>query len=352
MPQSTRLGLPYLAAAQAQKHVTVNETLLRLDALVQLSARSATIAVQPASPSDGDLYLLPAGKTGAAWGAMADGAIAYYRDGVWEDLTPNIGWRCYAEDEAALYARSASAWRRIAAEEERRLIFTPGGDGVVSIYRCDDARAQNPRAASIAAIAGDTITLSTATASLFFHAFMAGVSYVRIWNTSKTPNEPAWVKAAPSSTTLQVIDAAAIAGWANGETIQIGDPTTVTPNRVIALDISPMLQTVLGRVFRQSGVLLKVLVDGLSTQAILETSEAGASGSFNGWRSESTGGRLGGQHTQATSVLSPISDSNLVFARETVTGSQWERACCQSSACGCSHKFRIPTIVIPGNAKH
>ena len=86
--QSARLGLPYLVAAQAQKHVTVNESLLRLDALAQLSARSARVGAEPAAPLDGDIYILPPGKTGDAWGGMADGAIAYYRDGVWEELTP------------------------------------------------------------------------------------------------------------------------------------------------------------------------------------------------------------------------------------------------------------------------
>ena len=319
MSQSTRLGLPYLAAAQAQKHVTVNESLLRLDALVQLSARSATTTAQPASPSDGDIYILPSGKSGAAWSAMANGALAYYRDGAWETLTPHTGWCCYVEDEAAFYARNA--WQRIAAEQERRLIFTPGGDGVVSIYRIDTARVQNPRTASISAVATDTITLSTAVSGLFFGAFMAGVSYARIWNTSKTPNQSAWVKAAPSSTTLQVVDAAAIASWTSSETIQLGDPTSVTPGRVLALDISPMMQTVLGRVFRQAGVLLKGLSEGLSTQAVIDTTEAGVSGSFSGLRSESGGSRLGGQYTQMTSVQSPVSNSNLVFMRETVTGS-------------------------------
>jgi hypothetical protein len=321
MPQSTRLGLPFLAAAQAQKHVTVNESLLRLDALVQLSAKSAAISTQPASPSDGDVYLLPAGKTGAAWGAMADGGIAYYRDGVWEELTPRAGWRAYVEDEAALYARNASAWARLAAEEERRLIFTPGGDGQVSIYRIDTARVQNPRTETISAIAADTITLASATAGLFFGAAMTDVSYVRVWNISKTPNQSAWVKAAPSATTLEVIDAAAIAAWSNGDTIQIGDPTDQTPGRVIALDISPMMQTVLGRVFRQKGVQLKALVEGLAIQAVLDTTEAGLTGSFNGLRSESTGSRLGGHYAQTCSVLSPVSNSNLVFLRETVTGS-------------------------------
>lgn len=318
---STRLGLAFLAAAQAQKHVTVNESLLRLDAAVQLSAVSATVAAQPVSPTDGDIYLLPSGKSGAAWGAMADGALAYYRDGVWEELTPKRGWCCYVEDTQSLLARGASAWSKVWAADEHPLVFTPGGDGVVSIYRIDTTRVQNPRTATISSISSDVITLSAATAGLFFNnSMMANVCYVRVWNTSKTPNESAWVKAQPASNQLQVLSAGAISGWTNGETIQIGDPTGVTPNRVIAIDISPMMQAVLGCVFRQSGVLLKAAVAGSAVAAVLETSEAGASGSFNGVRSESNGSVQGGQYTQACSTLSPISNSNLVLLRETVTG--------------------------------
>lgn len=321
MSQSSRLGLTYLAAAQAQKHVSVNESLLRLDALAQLSAVSATIAAEPASPTDGEIYLLPAGKTGDAWGAMADGALAYWRDGVWEELTPKPGWSCVAEDAQALYVRAESDWKRLAAPDERRLIFTPGGDGVVSIYRIDTARAQNPRSATIASIAGEAITLTTSTAGLFFGALMTGVVYARIWNTSASPNESAWIAAAPAADKLTVLDAATIAGWSAGDTIQLGDPTDQTPGRVIALDISPLMQNVLGRVFRQSGVQLKALVEGLSVQAVLDTTEAGLTGSFTGIRSESAGSRLGGQYAQPCSTPSPISDSNLVFLRETVTGS-------------------------------
>ncbi|WP_395646271.1 DUF2793 domain-containing protein [Terricaulis sp.] len=322
MSDTTRLQLPYLAGGQAQKHVTVNESLRRLDALVQLSVKSATTSAEPASPADGDIYILPAGKTGAAWGAMADGALGYYRDGGWEELTPRHGWQAYAEDSDRLYARDASGWTALAAKEERRLIFTPGGDGVVSIYRIDTARVQNPRTAAIASIAADIITLSTSDAGLFFNtAIMGGVSYVRIWNTSKTPNQSAWVKASPAGNQLTVVDAAAIATWAAAETVQIGDPTAITPGRVIALDISPMMQTVLGRVFRQQGVLLKASVEGSGVQCSIETSEAGASGSFNGVKSDASGGNLGAQLTQTCSVQSPISNSNLVLVREKTTGS-------------------------------
>src|SRR5690554_3539954 len=62
-----RLNLPYLAAGQAQKHVTLNEALARLDACVAASARSRTTAAQPAEPAEGDLYLLPGGASGEAW---------------------------------------------------------------------------------------------------------------------------------------------------------------------------------------------------------------------------------------------------------------------------------------------
>lgn len=61
---STNLNLPFLAAAQAQKNVTVNEVLLRLDALVQGNIVSRTHSSQPASPPDGAHFILPAGKTG------------------------------------------------------------------------------------------------------------------------------------------------------------------------------------------------------------------------------------------------------------------------------------------------
>jgi hypothetical protein len=320
MSNSTRLTLPYLAAGQAQKHVTVNETLLRLDALVQLSALSESLAAQPASPSDGDIYILPAGKSGDAWDAMAEGALAYYRDGAWEELTPRRGWRCFVEDAEALLAFTADGWSRLAANDERRLLFTPGGEGVVSIYRIDTARVQNPRTAAIASIASDTITLSSPDAGLFFGATMAGVSYVRIWNTSKTPNESAWVKNAPAGDQLQVTDPAAVAGWTAAETVQIGDPTGVTPNRCIALDISPMMQAVLGRVFRQSGVLCKMLASGASAQTSVGLSEAGATGSFQNLRSFSDGALQENQNVIACSQLSPISNSNLVFLRETASG--------------------------------
>ena len=117
---TSNLHLPYLQGAQAQKHVTVNETLRLLDALVQLGVVSRTVAAQPASPIDGQVYILPPGKTGADWGAMANGALAYWRDGVWAQLTPLPGWTAWIRDETQHLAWSGAAWAPIVTASAAR----------------------------------------------------------------------------------------------------------------------------------------------------------------------------------------------------------------------------------------
>ena len=42
---TARLNLPYLAAGQMQKHVTLNTALTRLDALLQTAVVSATTEI-------------------------------------------------------------------------------------------------------------------------------------------------------------------------------------------------------------------------------------------------------------------------------------------------------------------
>lgn len=115
MSDTARLQIPLLAASQAQKHVTHNEAILRLDGLVQMTAKSYTTTAQPSSPSDGDLYLCPAGKTGTDWGAYSNHAVAHYYDGVWHQYHPNAGWICFVQDTATLLYYTGTAWANIGA---------------------------------------------------------------------------------------------------------------------------------------------------------------------------------------------------------------------------------------------
>lgn len=108
-----RLSLPYVAAGQAQKHITVNEALARLDGLVQLAAESRALAVQPASPGDGALWILPAAATGGAWGGKPAGLIARFEAGAWDFLTPSAGYIAWIKDEGQALVFDGAAWTPI-----------------------------------------------------------------------------------------------------------------------------------------------------------------------------------------------------------------------------------------------
>ncbi len=110
MSNTSNLVLPYLAVGQAQKHVTVNESLRKLDALIQLSVVSASVASEPASPADGAVWIIPLGKTGAHWSAYANGALAYYRDGAWVEIAPREGWLAFVRDTDQLLCYTGAVW--------------------------------------------------------------------------------------------------------------------------------------------------------------------------------------------------------------------------------------------------
>ena len=97
MDQTTNLQLPYIMPSQAQKHVTHNEAIRMLDALVQLTVLDRDLSAPPASPALGSRYLVASGSVGA-W-AGKDGQIAVFHDGAWAFLAPQPGWVVWAADE-------------------------------------------------------------------------------------------------------------------------------------------------------------------------------------------------------------------------------------------------------------
>lgn len=116
-----RIGLPFLLAGQAQKHVTVNEGLRRLDVLVQLSAISASLAEEPEDAADGDVYILPPGKTGPSWSAMSNGALAAVIDGAWEEIPPREGWQAFVLDQGRALVFDGDIWAALASAGRERL---------------------------------------------------------------------------------------------------------------------------------------------------------------------------------------------------------------------------------------
>jgi len=109
MSATILLDLPYIAAGQAQKHVTHNEALRRLDALVLLAVIDRDLAAPPGGAADGERYLVADAAAGA-WAGHA-GEIAALQDGAWAFLAPREGWLAFVADEKRLVVHAAGAWR-------------------------------------------------------------------------------------------------------------------------------------------------------------------------------------------------------------------------------------------------
>lgn len=118
MSVTARLALPYIAPQQAQKQVTYNEAMALLDLLVQPAVKSRSVATPPASPAEGDSYIVAPAATGLWTGR--DGDLAVWL-GAWAFRSPGNGWLAFVEDDAAIAICQSGVWTTL---------VTNGGAGV------------------------------------------------------------------------------------------------------------------------------------------------------------------------------------------------------------------------------
>lgn len=105
---SANLSLPYIQPSQAQKHVTHNEGMRRLDTLVQLMVLAADETTPPTAPEDGDRYILPASATGAWVGQ--DGNLAVHENNAWKFYTPKAGWTAWVNTPGEQQVFDGTDW--------------------------------------------------------------------------------------------------------------------------------------------------------------------------------------------------------------------------------------------------
>ena len=97
MTDTSRHHLPLLAAGQAQKEVTHNEAVLAIDRMLQLAVASRALAVAPAMPADGAIYIVAAAPSGA-WLGHA-GRLASHDGYGWSFTDPVQGCLAWIADE-------------------------------------------------------------------------------------------------------------------------------------------------------------------------------------------------------------------------------------------------------------
>jgi hypothetical protein len=125
MPDHTpRLALPYLHVAQAQKEVTHNEALQRLDICVQCVVEDMRDA-PPASPTEGACWLVSPSPV-AEWSNQA-GAIAQWTLGGWRFVDPFDGFQIWQRSTGLMLRHNGSNWSGDIAAASLRI----GGQQVV-----------------------------------------------------------------------------------------------------------------------------------------------------------------------------------------------------------------------------
>lgn len=105
---TARMALPLLMPAQAQKHVTVNEAMLRLDGQVDLVLQSISRSTPPEAVVEGLCWGVPVGATNA-WQAQG-GKIAIGANGGWIFVTPQFGRRALVADRGLAAIHDGSRW--------------------------------------------------------------------------------------------------------------------------------------------------------------------------------------------------------------------------------------------------
>lgn len=108
---STRLSLPYLMPSQAQKHVTHNEALQKLDALVQLAVEAFDSNTPPELPSAGSVYAL--GDNPVEEWAGHPNELAAWIDESWLFILPQEGWFALNKVTGGLMRRLGAQWLEV-----------------------------------------------------------------------------------------------------------------------------------------------------------------------------------------------------------------------------------------------
>lgn len=138
---SDRFALPLLAMGQAQKEITHNEALARIDMLLHARAESLSQPAPPGAAVPGQCWIVAPGASGE-W-AGRDHCLAMLTAGGWRFVAPRAGLRIEVADEGMAYRHDGSSWLPEAVRQ----------DG----YYVDGQRIVGPRRDAIADPAGGSV---------------------------------------------------------------------------------------------------------------------------------------------------------------------------------------------------
>lgn len=197
MSATPLLNLPLLAPAQAQKHVTHNEALTALDALLFLAVQGFGANTPPGAPAANERHIVGTAPTGA-WTGKA-GAIAVWQDNAWFFHTPRAGWLAFVTATLEMKVHNGSSWIALATAGPLTMLginATPDATNRLAV--ASDATLLNH------AGAGHQLKLNKAatgqTASLLYQSAYSGRAEIGLTGTDDlsikvSPDGAAWTSA-------------------------------------------------------------------------------------------------------------------------------------------------------------
>lgn len=122
MTTTTQLGLTHYVAGQGSGHVTLNDWLNKIDAVIQLSVKDV-LNTPAGTEVEGDRLLVGTSGSGAFSGYS--NRIAIRLNSAWVFLTPKEGWTTYVDDDNVFMKYTGSAWVEVTSQEHSICILNP-----------------------------------------------------------------------------------------------------------------------------------------------------------------------------------------------------------------------------------
>lgn len=150
MATTPHLGLTLLEQAQAQKELTVNTALYRIEALLNTAVLDKDLASPPVSPAEGDVYIVADSATDE-WSGH-DGEVAYFEQ-VWRFVAPNNGLMFWVADESKFYQFDGADWGEMSTSSSTldalsNVTIASVADGEALVYDAVNSRWTNGAVAS------------------------------------------------------------------------------------------------------------------------------------------------------------------------------------------------------------
>ena len=296
MPDDTTiLSLPLILPAQAQKHVTHNEALVKLDLIVQLAVINRTLTTPPALPTIGDRHIVAAGATGP-WTGQA-GRIAMFTQAGWQFTQPLPGWQAYVMAESQMAFFNGLTWVALSDGP-----FTVGRLGVSATPDATNRLAvSSPATLLNHAGSGHQLKLNKAvatdTASLLFQTGFGGRAEM---GTAGADDFSVKVSADGSSWSVALVSAAATGEVTLPQPLHLGGQAS---DPVAPTDGTLWLNTTTGEVKVQSAGVTQVVGGGGGGVSDGDKGDITVSGSGTVWSIDAGAVTLGKLADMATGSL-------------------------------------------------